>query len=92
MRFANEREATANELNKKGAVEIHEITSNANKKQIKGSVTSNNSTASVALLIDEDEKLTEASCTCRFYQKNKLYKGPCEHILAIRMAGNHLKV
>ena len=27
-----------------------------------------------------------AECTCNFYQQNKLFKGPCEHILALRIA------
>jgi hypothetical protein len=26
-----------------------------------------------------------AECTCNFFQQNKLHKGPCEHMLAIRL-------
>nr|WP_263429555.1 SWIM zinc finger family protein [Nannocystis pusilla] len=37
------------------------------------------------LVVDRDERLSSASCTCNFYQQNKLYKGPCEHILALRI-------
>ena len=32
----------------------------------------------------KDERLLEARCTCNFYQQNRLRKGPCEHMLAVR--------
>jgi len=35
--------------------------------------------------LDSDERLTEAGCTCNFFQQNQLRKGPCEHILAVRL-------
>ncbi|MCP4287086.1 MAG: SWIM zinc finger family protein, partial [Gammaproteobacteria bacterium] len=38
------------------------------------------------VLIDSDERIAEAKCTCNFYTQNKLYKGPCEHILALRIS------
>ncbi|WP_235147925.1 MULTISPECIES: SWIM zinc finger family protein [Fischerella] len=37
------------------------------------------------LTIDQDERIIGAECTCNWHQQNKLYKGPCEHILALRM-------
>ncbi len=39
-----------------------------------------------AVVIDDDERIRKASCTCTFHFQNKLMKGPCEHILATRMA------
>nr|WP_239578703.1 SWIM zinc finger family protein [Archangium primigenium] len=24
-------------------------------------------------------------CTCNFFQQNKLFRGPCEHLLALRL-------
>jgi hypothetical protein len=36
--------------------------------------------------VDSDSHIIEASCTCPFARKNKLTKGPCEHILALRLA------
>jgi hypothetical protein len=38
------------------------------------------------LHIDHDGKIITASCTCRTYKKLKLTKGPCDHILALRLA------
>ena len=37
------------------------------------------------LVIDADQRIIRADCTCNFYQQNRLYKGPCEHMLALRM-------
>jgi hypothetical protein len=37
------------------------------------------------LRLDPDERLIEAGCTCNFFQQNQLRKGPCEHILALRL-------
>jgi hypothetical protein len=37
------------------------------------------------LTVDADERIIQAECSCNWHQQNKLYKGPCEHILALRM-------
>jgi hypothetical protein len=37
------------------------------------------------LRLDPDERMTDAGCTCNFFQQNLLRKGPCEHILALRL-------
>jgi hypothetical protein len=39
--------------------------------------------------VDHDGHIIEASCTCETYKKYKLTRGPCEHILALRLA--HMK-
>jgi hypothetical protein len=38
------------------------------------------------LHVDHEGHIIEASCTCPFYKKSKLTQGPCEHILALRLA------
>ena len=38
------------------------------------------------LHVDEDGRIVEASCTCQSFARFKLTKGPCEHILALRLA------
>ncbi|MGC4100951.1 SWIM zinc finger family protein [Ferruginibacter sp.] len=44
------------------------------------------------MVIDADEKIKSAHCDCSYYVENKLYKGPCEHMLAIRQAFNKTRV
>lgn len=39
----------------------------------------------VNLQINADEQMTGGVCGCNFYQQNKFRKGPCEHLLALRM-------
>jgi hypothetical protein len=41
------------------------------------------------LHVDHEGKILEASCTCADYQKFQLTRGPCAHILALRLAHMH---
>ena len=36
--------------------------------------------------VDAQGQIVEASCTCAFYKKHTLTRGPCEHMLALRLA------
>jgi hypothetical protein len=36
--------------------------------------------------VGHEGNVIEASCTCGFYKKHKLTRGPCEHLLALRLA------
>ncbi len=36
--------------------------------------------------VEHDGKIADASCTCPFWRQHKLTRGPCEHILALRLA------
>jgi hypothetical protein len=36
--------------------------------------------------VDQHGQIVEARCTCRFFAKHTLTKGPCEHMLALRLA------
>jgi len=88
LRFANEREQQARTFidNKKvtSTLTLHE----ENHKKITGRVTDQGKTHDTELHINADQRLVEASCGCRFFQKNKLFQGPCEHILATRIHAN----
>ncbi|MDO1445505.1 SWIM zinc finger family protein [Rhodocytophaga aerolata] len=86
LRFDNPREATATELvnNKRVTVKV-EILSDGTT-ELTGTVKEQNQLLRPSLVIDADERMTQATCTCYFYSQNKLFKGPCEHILALRIA------
>jgi hypothetical protein len=87
LRFDNPREARATELVNAGAVSV-EATQTPNGLKLTGTVKDGNQTYKPELVIDKDDRIAEAKCTCHFYVQNKLYKGPCEHILALRIAFN----
>jgi len=38
------------------------------------------------LSIDKVGKIIEGTCSCEFFRQNKLTKGPCEHLLSLRLA------
>lgn len=82
LRFANEREAAAHQLIKK----VKKLKSSSVFGQLK--LSGNVDGYTPEMVIDRDERMTEAKCTCNFFKQNKLYKGPCEHLLALRLAHN----
>lgn len=88
LRFANELEQTANQLIVENRVKTRSESTPEGGKRIRGGVKQAHRAFQVECVIDSDQRLIEASCECRFFQKNKLYKGPCEHILAARMLEN----
>ncbi len=84
LRFDNPREEAANKfiLEKKVNL-ISEKT--ANGLRLSGTVKSPNRVFNPTVIIDNDERIAQATCDCDFYIHNKLFKGPCEHIIALRI-------
>lgn len=87
LRFDNPREAAATQLADSKQVTVKAELSSDNLLKLTGTV-KQGSTYAPELWIDGDERLKNATCSCHFYRQNKLFKGPCEHILAMRMAYN----
>ncbi|MDJ1506481.1 SWIM zinc finger family protein [Xanthocytophaga agilis] len=87
LRFDNPREATANEFVANKAVNV-QATQTPNGLKLNGVVKDKNQQYKPEVIIDKDERMVQATCTCNFFVQNKLYKGPCEHILALRIAHN----
>jgi SWIM zinc finger len=82
LRFANDREAQATRFLEQNAVQItSSVVDTAGTLILRGTVQQYQPTVS----IDRDERMVQAQCTCNWHQQNKLFKGPCEHILALRM-------
>jgi hypothetical protein len=88
LRFDNPREATANELVNTNKVVVLATALPEGNTELSGTVKEQNQTFRPSLIIDTDERMIQATCTCYFYTQNKLYKGPCEHMLALRIAHN----
>ncbi len=36
--------------------------------------------------VNHDSEIVEGTCTCAFFNSHKMTKGPCEHLLALRLA------
>ncbi len=86
LRFANPREESATALveQRKVNLETHRIDPSGNLN-LTGTVRDGSRSYQVSLQIDGDERLRRAECSCHWCFSNKLTKGPCEYILALRM-------
>ncbi len=84
LRYDNEREAQADNLIQAGLVSISDIDVQDGYTRISGEVLDNAVRYRPSIVLDSDQRLVEARCECHYYVHNKLYKGPCEHMLAIR--------
>jgi predicted DNA-binding WGR domain protein len=88
--FRNDRERRAHDLlNEKGAVKI--VTENrihGEGLELTGKVTvaAEKREYRPALLVDDDGRVKKAECTCSFFRKHQLKEGPCEHLVALRLA------
>lgn len=92
LRFSNPQEEMAAQL---VTTQEIKVTANAlpdNAIQLTGTVKSARKTFKPQLVIDGDERIKTASCDCSYYIENKLYKGPCEHMLAIRQSFNKTRI
>jgi len=83
LRWANEREQQGAELAMRGAVtHRHARVDGQGHTHLEGRVSGN----TTRLQINPDQRLVDGSCSCRYFFQNKLKKGPCEHLLALRLA------
>jgi hypothetical protein len=87
LRFSNAREEAATRLLSGNLVQSTARSSGDGDGgvELSGTVKDRSHTLRASLVIDADARVTRGECECNFYQQNKLYKGPCEHMLALRM-------
>lgn len=86
LRFANEREESATRFLVSKAVKVTRKDAKQNGfLELGGTVRDKSKDIEVSLTIDSDQRITNANCSCNYFLMNKLFKGPCEHILALRM-------
>lgn len=86
LRFASEREAAADRLLAAQAVGVTAEPQGGGRVALSGTVRDGDHAFSPALTLDADQRLVEGACTCSFYVRHKLMKGPCAHLLALRRA------
>lgn len=86
LRFANPRDEQATTLVVQQAVQITTAQRDAaGNLLLTGQVRDKEQRLTPMLTIDQDERLVRAECTCNWHQQHKLFRGPCAHILAVRM-------
>lgn len=85
----NPRIQQAQTLVDAGAVELTEITLPAQNTRPETRALAqvrDGATYQVTVAVDEDQHLRFGRCGCPFFQENLMSRGPCEHILAARLA------
>ncbi len=89
LRFASDREAKSARFLEQNAVRITSSRVDTDGTLcLSGTVQQNDKVLEPSLAIDRDERIVKAECSCNWHQHNKLFKGPCEHILVLRMQHN----
>ncbi|MFK5975173.1 MAG: hypothetical protein QM493_01575 [Sulfurovum sp.] len=86
LQFSNEREEIASKIVTAQGVTLEDTTKTDELTTIKASVIDKSRIYNTILMIDRDMKLKDGACQCYYYKQNGLKKGPCEHILATRVA------
>ena len=86
LRFANEREERATRFLDAGAVSVTARPSSVDGSlELSGAVKEGAKVLRPTLRLDGDQRMVFGECTCNFFQQNQLFKGPCEHLLALRL-------
>ncbi len=88
LRFSNEREESADRFVRANTVRVRCEQLADGIQKLSGTVTEKEKVFSPELLTDADGRMVNASCSCYFFRQNRLHKGPCEHMLALRIAQN----
>ena len=89
LRFSSPQEEKANQLIEQQKVKIaHEV--KKEQLHIVGTIVDSNFKFKTLAVIDKDNRLIDAKCQCNFFTSNALKHGPCDHVLATRMAFNKI--
>jgi hypothetical protein len=88
LRFASQQEEFADRFIAANLVTVESIGERDGRRVITGQVLDNAKPYKPTIILDNDERLIDARCDCYFYGHNKLMRGPCEHMLALRRIYN----
>lgn len=85
LRFSSRREANAARFVEAGLATIANEAFVDGCLSLDGAVLDNAVQYTPRVVIDADHRLARGRCTCHYYVHNKLTRGPCEHMLALRI-------
>lgn len=84
LRFASPQEEKADRFVAAQLVTLTAVAERDGRRVVTGQVLDDARTYAPMIALDGDDRLVEARCDCGFYGHNKLMRGPCEHMLALR--------
>lgn len=86
LRFSNPREEAAAKMVARGKI-ADQADSSDGGLVLAGRVKDKDRTFAPKMTFDTEQRLVQGECTCDYYgPHNKLHRGPCEHMLALRAA------
>lgn len=86
----NSRFENSKEILKKSRVEIEEIQKNEHGMIAKGWVEGTTATYYSEVIVNKQGYIEKGKCNCNWYLKHELKRGPCKHILALRLYSEFL--
>ncbi len=84
LRFASPEEEAAMALIHARGVKLKGIVPQGERVVITGQVKDRGREHEPRLTLNADQQLQDGQCNCNFYRQNRLRRGPCAHMLALR--------
>ena len=84
LRFASPEEEQALALIHAKGVRLGAIEPQGALLAVTGTVKERGREFTPRLVLDADQQLRDAQCSCNFFSQNRLRRGPCAHMLALR--------
>ena len=84
LRFASPEEEAALALIHARGVKLKDIVPQGERVVITGRVKDRGREHEPRLTLNADQQLQDGQCSCNFYRQNRLRRGPCAHMLALR--------
>ncbi|MEM0993995.1 MAG: SWIM zinc finger family protein [Bacteroidota bacterium] len=88
LRFVSAVEQEAHEAVANHRVRITRHQQKGDLEEVAGVVQEKDKKYISHFFLNEDKRIVKADCTCNHFQQNGLRKGPCAHLLALRMLAN----
>lgn len=85
LRFSDPREAEANQLLEQAKIPVKVSSDLAGNHSLSGTIRQSGQKWETSITLDNEQRMIGGSCTCGYYIQNKLHRGPCPHMLALRM-------
>ncbi len=86
LRFSNERETAAAQLLERGRIAVDKAESVDGGLKLEGRVKEGDKLFAPQLVFDSEQRQVGGECTCDWFIRNRLHRGPCQHMLALRAA------
>ncbi|WP_431050086.1 SWIM zinc finger family protein [Roseateles sp. L2-2] len=84
LRFAGPEESAALALIHDRRAKLGDILSHGARIVVDGEVKLKDQLFTPRLILNADQQLVDGSCQCNFFRQNRLRRGPCAHMLALR--------